>query len=291
MLERAKSMSARRMDRRGSANENGVEVTLMGGLGNQLFQLAAGLQVARKSGLPLFINTSWFAGQDKRMLEVAPLIAVLDDVYATPARRVRAALLRESGFSVSQGILDAAGSTRLGGFFQSPLYFHDVSEELRAAVLHVMSTQLSPATRAVVMHVRRGDYVANAKINEIHGTPSLKYYLASADLMASLTGSTSIQIFSDDPEWSARILMPLLESASYCVAAASPTAVNAPALESLAGMVGAPGYILSNSTFGWWAAWLSNADNVVAPRPWFASEGRDTRDLLPFHWLTRDSRG
>lgn len=44
-------------------------------------------------------------------------------------------------------------------------------------------------------------------------------------------------------------------------------------------------FIISNSTFGWWAAWLSTAENkkVIAPKPWLAYPYNNltTFDVLP----------
>jgi hypothetical protein len=44
--------------------------------------------------------------------------------------------------------------------------------------------------------------------------------------------------------------------------------------------------VISNSTFGWWGAWLS-AGEVIAPKKWFSDLGlqiRNTKDLFPENW-------
>jgi hypothetical protein len=47
------------------------------------------------------------------------------------------------------------------------------------------------------------------------------------------------------------------------------------------------GYVLSNSTFGWWGAFLSKTGNprVVVPKPWFVTL-EDPRQLNPEFWST-----
>ncbi|MBX3749525.1 MAG: alpha-1,2-fucosyltransferase [Opitutaceae bacterium] len=44
--------------------------------------------------------------------------------------------------------------------------------------------------------------------------------------------------------------------------------------------------IISNSTFAWWGAWLNPRPDrtVIAPEPWFVNSVHDTRDLVPERW-------
>ena len=46
-------------------------------------------------------------------------------------------------------------------------------------------------------------------------------------------------------------------------------------------------FVISNSTFGWWGAFLSHSDNpiVVCPFPWFA-ELESPSEMCPPNWLT-----
>ena len=42
--------------------------------------------------------------------------------------------------------------------------------------------------------------------------------------------------------------------------------------------------IMANSTYSWWGAWLSNSQDVIAPKLWCGPDGQDPRDVYVDRW-------
>ena len=46
-------------------------------------------------------------------------------------------------------------------------------------------------------------------------------------------------------------------------------------------------FVIANSTFSWWAAWLGEKKDsvIVAPRRWFEDPTRNSSDIVPPRWV------
>jgi hypothetical protein len=128
----------------------------------------------------------------------------------------------------------------------------------------------------VVVHVRRGDYLGISNLGHL----SVSYYF---DLMREKQNNNeevSFMVFSDDPETIREVLPSELASITKIVCANE----EGSAINLLAMSLG-KNFILSNSTFGWWAAFIAGFDetSVIAPRKWF-SVGNNPKDIYPPSW-------
>lgn len=123
------------------------------------------------------------------------------------------------------------------------------------------------------IHVRRGDNVFEGPWKAAyHPVPSLNYY---ANALEKIDGG-SVVFFSDDLPWckatfgpayryfEGGAVMPKEHEPAYA------TAVPTDWIDFFA-LCAADNFVLSNSTFGWWAAWLSESDNVTYPDPWYGA--------------------
>jgi len=135
---------------------------------------------------------------------------------------------------------------------------------------------LAKSEKPLIIHVRLGDYLSE----ENFGIPSNEYYKVALFKMLSSYKYGSIWIFSDE----------ICKAQSY-LAFDFPlnvrwiSAINDSSSETLELMRHGYGYIIGNSSFSWWGAFLSrNSDvPVVAPAPWFRNIS-EPADIIPPSW-------
>jgi len=286
-----------------------VVVGLSGGLGNQMFQYAAGRSLATRLGAPLVLDLTWFCGQDARefVLDRFHINAALHTRYpwllrpgcAFLSRVTRRWFPRIMGVPVwRESYLGSYGAFEglrepvyLEGYWQSEKYFLEASELLiqdftlvedMPAVCEVILHDMQ-SYDAICVHVRRGDYVSNPVAAETHGTLSIEYYKNGVAEICAELEKPKCYVFSDDPEW---VRSNLSFDCSMVV-----VDVNGPAQAclDLMLMAGCKHFVIANSSLSWWGAWLGrfHQKQVIAPRRWFLFNEKKTHDLLPDSWLQR----
>ncbi len=286
--------------RAGSGNGDRVGVRIVGGLGNQLFGYAVGLELSRRNdcGLDLLVGELGERAFLLGDLELPPHVRVVrspEDRIDHVRRRIgrlpfQRRFVSEASFAFDARVLAAKPPVTLYGYFQSWRYFPTVADEIRALVcaggdpspgFTALKDELDALGPYVAVQIRRGDYLHLTAHHGLAGDAYVERALRLLDV-----SSAPLVVFTDDdtgwrPDWSAGKDVRLI----------TPAELPDPR-ENLLLMRNASTFIISNSSFGWWGAWLSGdpAAPVVAPRPWFAVAGPDTRDLLPADWATVDLR-
>lgn len=255
-----------------------MHLHLVGGLGNQLFQLATAYAYTRINNVPFTCSRS-VGG--RRACYVDSFENSLD-VYAYD-HRGRHRIWKEPSFQYKEPLPPNLGCMQ--GWFQSSQYFNAYREEIlklftfkeavrmRAQERHSEMFECHPGT--VVVHVRRGDFletVRSATFDVV--TPS--YFSRAIEWMRDeLPDPTQMRlyIFSDDLKWC--MDQPCFRSEN------SVFVEEADACVAIYSMSQASRFILSNSSFSWWAAWLSvSAQSVAVPDPWFGPEGPHPHDTI-----------
>jgi hypothetical protein len=296
-------------------------VVLAGGLGNQLFQIASALSVTDKKvwvvtcfGAPkrhvgkveisdldfgeriVFLDcTHSHMLSKKAYMALLSLATTRQRLFKKPYAKglmltvislVLSFHLRSLIFPrVSIGVgYDSSFINRRGNLFAGYFQTYKVRETARVIIIDALDkyakAHLKESGHSVdlVIHSRLGDY----KNDPLFGTVDKKYFLKCLEILGHRLEMQKIGLFSDEPDLALqqfpkeyRGLINVMEASGD-----SPLLV-------LLKMRAAKNYILSNSTFGWWAAFTSAPENVFVPSPWF-NEGENPQDLFPESWVKVD---
>lgn len=292
---------------------DGICAYIVGGLGNQLFGLAAAWAQAERLGCPLYMDNSYYqlpganwsprlADLDHPAVDVTgaspwhgtSMVDQQPGLFGTVNRGGQKLLVfTEAGFGHDPRIESVIPGTTVAGYFQSAKYFESIGDKLYQLIT---SAKLLPHERAYLesvngdprtsIHVRRGDYLA-ARTNEIHGLAEPGYFARAMRLYGRLHPGARFRMYTDSRELASEL------TALGPVELAPPDGELRP-IAGLLAMAASDGMIMSNSSYSWWAAWLvSHRDpdaTVIAPRPWFRS-GESASDLLLPGWPALDARG
>jgi hypothetical protein len=292
-----------------------VIVRIMGGLGNQLFEYAAGRRLAMVNHDQLKLDTSTYEASPRPyrlgMFNIAEELASQPEVERltgvssrnTIPTRLRGHLSRyarqlrpsrktpvfaERATTFHPEILNATGDVYLNGYWQSELYFKDIEDVIRGEF--TLRNTPDEANReaatamgkceSVSLHVRRGDYVSNPLYNQVHGVCPLSYYRAAVKLISDKVGSPHFFVFSDDIGWVKQNLK-LRHSITYLDHNGEEKDYEDLRLMSLC-----KHHIIANSSFSWWGAWLGADPGkiVIAPKTWFNDQTKDSNDIVPSSW-------
>jgi DNA-binding Lrp family transcriptional regulator len=291
-----------------------VVVRLNGGLGNQLFQYAAGFALAKKNGDVLKLDIgNYLREKNSRDIyrnfdledflitaELGSLNEVRDlknpyGIFSSVKRLFEKKILKKFYIDWHPEVLKRKGSIYLEGYFQSENYFLEIRNEifgqfrLKPELYFKITSYIEEIKQhpvSISLHVRRGDYAENPRTREFHLVCDISYYERAIAEMQKIYPDMHLYIFSDDTEWVIENL-PINAPATYISNKFLDKSLK-PSQE-LVLMSHCDHHILSNSSFSWWAAYLNLNPNkkVVAPSKWFgpAYEHFNTKDLLPKSWI------
>ena len=253
----------------------------LGQLGNQMFQYAAAKGVASKLDVPFMIPNHRQLFDDGIGNRYTIL---LFDVFKLTSASLLGTLrtenyVQENGFTFNKDLfkIDKTENCSLYGFFQTEKYFKHIEKQIRKdftfkdEIKDECDDLIKQFTNPIALHIRRGDFVWN---NKNHPPLSLDYYKSALELFES---DREVIIFSDDTEWCKE--QELFADDRFAVAEGGDQ------FYDLCLMSMCDDFIIANSTFSWWGAWLANRGKVVAPKNWFGETlGHDTKDLYCKGW-------
>lgn len=278
---------------------------ITGGLGNQLFQYAAGYAIARKVDTSLHLHFFLHESDTKRKPAIAELLTDLNwigqeavgkyipnNTMARVWQRMlpfsKKTFYKEAHFHFDEQIRCITDNTYLKGFWQSEKYFMEYAEEIKMKLTSAISKiEMAPALvekintqPSISVHVRKGDYVKPPYLTYYHQLPN-EYYKKGIQQILSTVPNANIFVFTDDVEWVKQHF-----DIGYEFEIVSGT-YSFSVFDDMKAMIECDHHVIANSSFSWWTAWLSKGENkkVVAPAKWFNEGPADTQDLIPLSWI------
>jgi hypothetical protein len=282
---------------------------LLGGLGNQMFQYAAGRRLAHALAVDLKLDVTWLEKFNSRPyalgnFNIEEKFASAAEIAAmAPIGRFGHALakiwpkkwpkyIQEKQFHFDPGILNLSDGVYLKGYWQSEKYFADITETIRRefTVKTLLSgknkelSELIASKQSVSIHVRRGDYVETRRMKQVYNACDPDYYLRCVDYMKQLVKNPCFFIFSDDPQWAKDNLKQLNPAVIVDYNRTNKD------YEDIWLVSRCNHHIIANSTFSWWGAWLNPKKDkiVLAPKQWFDKKIQASvkiDDLFPPGWI------
>jgi hypothetical protein len=244
--------------------KHSVGVNLMGGLGNQLFQLAGLQHLATKTGRVAKLANPGFQSPHTGMSywttifsKWAKLGTGRFDTYVDEYRN-------NMSYTDWVPILSKATSTLFTGYFQDHRYVADDFVDTLVLPTEVLDKYPDIGSK-VFIHVRGGDYAGNADLDV-----NLDKYYARA--VAKFPGASFVIFTNDEPFLLTR---PWLAGLDYQI-------VRENELDTLTLMSKCAGAICANSTFSWWGAWLNRNRTIVFPSRWVNASAKHKYEGLYF---------
>ena len=256
-----------------------IAVQLSGGLGNQLFQYAAGRAASLRNNCRLALDLEGLRASGEEqiwrqyMLDVMKIEAFVDDAMCYE----KLLDYNEQRYCFDAEFISIPPGTRLIGYFQSEMYFAPYRDRLRrelqlsvpvSAAFSGLVEKINSAEYPVSIHLRRGDFANNPNTKAFHGICGRDYYYKAMKIVEGLSGSRPTYfVFSDNRSEA----MDMFGDLASVVPAETP--IDRP-WEDMFLMARCRDNILANSSLSWWASWLNShpAKNMIAPRHWVSPE-------------------
>ena len=134
----------------------------------------------------------------------------------------------------------------------------------------------------LVVHIRLGDYL----LEKNFGVPSKTYYRDAIEQFMEINQDREIWLFSDNLN-EAKIF---LESKYEAKLRTFPELQNS-TYKTFQVMKLGTDFVIANSTYSWWAAFLNLTSNptIICPKPWFQSQS-EPKSIIPPTWIRSDAR-
>lgn len=253
-----------------------VSVNIMGGLGNQLFQVAAGYSYAKKQNVPFAIlnkkdngNRAFYwdtilSCMKTYLVESLPTLQQWSEDVATMYKALPTTIMDQNGLMIN-------------GYLQSSTYhIPEIKQLFKASITKELFEKyhylLTNKHHVIVMHSRQTDYLVHYNF---HGPLDITYYERALQKMTQDVAHPFIVLCGDDNQFWKQMKLPyphvILEESD---------------INTFALLQQFNHFIMSNSTFIWWCVYLADAKNVIVPAKWFGPTGpQEYENIYESMWI------
>lgn len=263
---------------------------MIGGLGNQLFQIAAAYAYAKEHRLELVFPESWNTIKGRPPIWTTYFSDSKSKWKLLPKQQfssIRWHTIQEKSFGYSEiQFPKGVPFYKLRGYFQSSLYFKKYSNEIRSLLQispKLMDASISIFTDIAIedpdgwigAHVRRGDYLIS---QEFYRVTDADYFIRARKTIESQIGERGVCWVTDDLDW---VYKNLYKQGDKVISGDS--------LTDFACLSSFRHIIMSNSTFSWWATWLNPKNytdrKICCPMQWYGPTGpKDYETIYETEW-------
>ena len=250
---------------------------LMGGLGNQLFQISAGFAHAKNIQTEYAINYKIGLGNGQGFHHRR----YKDTLYKNIPKTSHNVFIPYQDPKFSYTPISKLNNLCLIGYFQSRKYFLGYEEEVKNLLHFPISLRTKVQNKLdaikkkkVGIHLRLGDYRAKNIEGVFH---KIDYSLYLNDATKKFGDDYEFLIFSDD----LNLLKQEVNLKNFV------NLKNDNEIEDLYSLSQCDSTIISNSSFSWWGSFLGKTkEKVICPDKWFGPRGpKDSYDIYEDSWI------
>jgi len=255
-----------------------ITAFLQGGMGNQMFQMAAAISLAKDMGVDYKFDFDICHTPAQGNTSNKYRDNIFTNINNGPLNQSDFKKYMQSKFSYDE--LPKVDNLMIRGDFQSEKYFIKYKDFIKRFLFVFSVEKMDKADDCLdeldydkdftAVHVRRGDYLNKPNF---HPVCTVEYYKEAMDMI----GGNFIFV-SDDIEWCKENFKG--DNIFY-----SPFTNE---LDDLYLIMACQNQIIANSSFSWWGAYLCQweGNKVIAPSIWFGPQGpQDTQDIIPSDWI------
>ena len=267
-----------------------IKILIYGGLGNQLFQVAFGesLKITHNHINIKYIDLTKYAYTKRKwelgFLNIKPLNISKREIYSIFFKRfinsklnkfnsnfLYLGIINEKQYKYIQNYLEKNRNFILDGYWQSEKYFSDNKVDIKT-LLNRKNKNFSINNRdsknqKVAVHIRLGDYINTLKGRKNHLVCNFEWYKNAIIYLKDFNKDLKFTVFSDDKELIKNEFRNFNNLEIY------DSDYSNSAYEDLFEMTKYDHFIISNSSYSWWASYLGEKENskIIAPKYWSRS--------------------